>query len=131
MRYEYKTENTNIGKIVCFGTSAMMKSMKKPVSKVADTVGVVVANEEFHCRGSFGPMHKGRPNANDLEEISGYVTAFLVVLVVEILIGIFVQDNFVRPYVGEMLVTVLLCYLCRATIPDCPSDAGIPICSSS
>ena len=29
----------NIGKIVCFGTSAMMKSMKKPVSKVADTVG--------------------------------------------------------------------------------------------
>lgn len=117
MRYEYKTENTNIGKIVCFGTSAMMNSMKKPVSKVADTVGVVVANEEFHCRGSFGPMHKGRPNANDLEEISGYVTSFLVVLVVEILIGIFVQDNFVRPYVGEMLVTVLLCCLCRATFP--------------
>ena len=39
----------NKDKIVCFGTSAMMKSMKKPVSKVADTVGVAVAHEEFHC----------------------------------------------------------------------------------
>ncbi len=60
----------NIGKIVCFGTSAVMKSMKKPVSKVADTVGVVVSNEEFHCRGQFGKIHKGRPNAEDLENIS-------------------------------------------------------------
>ena len=48
----------NIGKIVCFGTSAMMKSMKKPVSKVADTVGVAVADEEFHCRGQFAKSIK-------------------------------------------------------------------------
>lgn len=61
-----------VGKIVCFGTSAMMKSMKKPVSKIAETAGVVVANEEFHCRGSFGPMHKGRPNEKDLEEITAF-----------------------------------------------------------
>ena len=62
----------NIGKIVCFGTSAMMKSMKKPVSKVADTVGVAVAPEEFHCRGQFGKIHKNRPNAADIEEISTF-----------------------------------------------------------
>lgn len=62
----------NIGKIVCFGTSAMMKSMKKPVSKVADTVGVAVAKEEFHCRGQFGKIHKGRPNEKDLEEVSAF-----------------------------------------------------------
>lgn len=62
----------NIGKIICFGTSAMMKSMKKPVAKVAEPLGIVVADEEFHCRGSFGPMHKGRPNVKDLEEISAF-----------------------------------------------------------
>lgn len=61
-----------IGKIVCFGTSAMMKSMKKPVTKVAEPVGVAVADEEFHCRGSFGPMHKDRPNAKDIEKISAF-----------------------------------------------------------
>lgn len=54
-----------IGKIVCFGTSAMLGSTKKQVKKVADEAGVPVADEEFHCYGSFGPMHKGRPNEKD------------------------------------------------------------------
>lgn len=63
----------NIGKIVCFGTSAMMKSMKKPVSKVAKNVGITVADEEFHCKGQFGKIHKNRPNAEDLEKISAFV----------------------------------------------------------
>lgn len=61
-----------IGKIVCFGTSAMMKSMKKPVSKVADTEGVTVADEEFHCRGEFKMFHKGRPDSKDLEKAADF-----------------------------------------------------------
>lgn len=61
-----------IGKIVCFGTSAMMKSMKRPVSKVAEPLGVAIAEEEFHCRGQFGKMHKDRPNMNDLNEVSTF-----------------------------------------------------------
>lgn len=62
------TNKENIGKIVCFGTSAMMKSTHKPMKKVADEAGVLLAAEEFHCRGAFGPMHKGRPDANDLKK---------------------------------------------------------------
>ena len=62
----------NIGKIVCFGTSAMMKSMKKPVTKVARTVGVSVADEEFHCRGRFGKIHKNRPDADDLKDAAEF-----------------------------------------------------------
>ena len=61
-----------IGKIVCFGTSAMMKSMRKPVSRVADTVGIAVAEEEFHCRGQFGKVHKGRPNEDDLNAVAAF-----------------------------------------------------------
>ncbi len=67
----------NIGKIVCFGTSAMMKSMKKPVKKVADTVGVTVADEEFHCRGRFARVHKGRPNEKDLADIRNFATKII------------------------------------------------------
>lgn len=62
----------NIEKIVCVGTSAMMKSMVKPVKKVADAAGVTVLDEEFHCRGSFGAFHKGRPNEDDLKEVSDF-----------------------------------------------------------
>ena len=63
----------NIGKIVCFGTSAMMRSMKRPVRKAAEGLGLAVAEEEFHCRGQFGKMHRGRPNADDLEALSAFV----------------------------------------------------------
>lgn len=66
-----------IGKIVCFGTSAMMKSMKKPITKVADTVGVLIADEEFHCRGQFGKLHKGRPNEEDLKNIKAFAAALI------------------------------------------------------
>ena len=62
----------NIGKIVCFGTSAMMKSMKKPVTKVAKTVGVTVSDEDFHCRGRFGKIHKNRPDADDLKDAAEF-----------------------------------------------------------
>ena len=57
-----------IGKIVCFGTSAMMKSMKKPMKKVADMYGVKLSEEEFHCKGEFKFANKGRPNAEDLNQ---------------------------------------------------------------
>ena len=67
----------NIGKIVCFGTSAMMRSMKKPVRKVADTVGVTVAEEEFHCRGEFAKFHKGRPNETDLANAAEFARGIL------------------------------------------------------
>lgn len=68
-----------IGKIVCFGTSAMMKSMIKPVKKVADTAGVPVANEDFHCRGAFGPMHKGKPDKNDLKRAEEFAKMIIKV----------------------------------------------------
>lgn len=62
-----------IGKIVCFGTSAMMKSMKKPMSKVTEEYGVILSEKEFHCRGKFGPMHKNHPNENDLKKAADFV----------------------------------------------------------
>ena len=67
----------NIGKIVCFGTSAMMKSMIKPVKKVAKTVNVTVADEDFHCRGQFAKVHKGRPNEDDMRQAAEFAKKFI------------------------------------------------------
>lgn len=67
----------NIGKIVCFGTSAMMKSMIKPVKKVAATVNVTVADEDFHCRGQFAKVHKGRPNEDDMRQAAEFAKRFI------------------------------------------------------
>lgn len=47
-----------------------------------------------------------------------YIMASAVSIVLEILIGAFVKDAFIRPYVGDVLVTVLLCCLIRCVIPE-------------
>ena len=46
-----------------------------------------------------------------------YGGLFLALLLAEILIALFVRDRFVRPYLGDVLVTVLLCCLVRIFLP--------------
>ncbi|WP_331666774.1 ribosomal maturation YjgA family protein [Lacrimispora sp.] len=41
-----------------------------------------------------------------------YLYAFIVVFIIEVLIAAFVNDKFIRPYVGDMLVVVLIyCFI--------------------
>lgn len=63
----------NICKIVLIGTSAMMKSMKKPVRKITKDAGIELSEEEFHCKGEFKFANKGRPNEDDLKKAKEFV----------------------------------------------------------
>lgn len=47
-----------------------------------------------------------------------YVAIFCGLLAVEVCIALFVHDAFVRPYVGDVLVTLLLCCMCRVAFPN-------------
>ena len=47
----------------------------------------------------------------------GYILAFVLLLTVEILIALFVRDDFIRPYGGDILVTVLICAAVRILFP--------------
>jgi hypothetical protein len=46
-----------------------------------------------------------------------YLVAFLLILCTEIFIGAFVRDNFVRPYLGDVLVVVLIYCAVRVVFP--------------
>ncbi len=46
-----------------------------------------------------------------------YIILTVVLLTVEVLIGAFVHDDFVRPFVGDVLVTALLCAMGRIVFP--------------
>ena len=46
-----------------------------------------------------------------------YAISFCMLFLTEFLIALYVHDDFIRPYVGDVLVTVLLCCLCRVIIP--------------
>ena len=57
--------SVKVGKVVNFSTAALIKSTYKQVAKLLAEKHIPFAEEEFHCRGSFAVMHKGRPNADD------------------------------------------------------------------
>ena len=45
----------------------MLNSTWKKVKAEADKIGVSMDEREFHCKGEFKGMHKGRPNEEDLK----------------------------------------------------------------
>ena len=56
-----------VGKIVNFGSAAMLNSTYKKVKAEADKIGIPMDEREFHCKGEFKGIHKGRPNEDDLK----------------------------------------------------------------
>ena len=47
-----------------------------------------------------------------------YFLIFCSLMAVEVCIALFVHDSFIRPYVGDMLVTLLLCCMARVAVPE-------------
>ena len=56
-----------VGKIVNFGSAAMLNSTYKKVKAEADRIGIPMDEREFHCKGEFKGVHKGKPDENDLK----------------------------------------------------------------
>lgn len=47
-----------------------------------------------------------------------YAAAFAAILILEVIIALFVRDRFIRPYGGDVLVTVLICCFLRIFLPE-------------
>ena len=56
-----------VGKIVNFGSAAMLNSTWKKVKAEADRAGIPMEEREFHCRGEFKGIHRGKPDESDLK----------------------------------------------------------------
>ena len=62
-----KLDKSKVGRIVNFGSAAMLNSTYKKVKAEADKMGIPMDEREFHCKGEFKGIHKGRPNEEDLK----------------------------------------------------------------
>ena len=69
-------DKDKIGKIVNFGSAAMLNSTYKKVKEVADKAGVAMDEKEFHCKGEFKGIHKGRPNNDDIAAAVEFVKKY-------------------------------------------------------
>jgi hypothetical protein len=47
-----------------------------------------------------------------------YAIIFVLLLFIEVLIALYVHDSFIRPYVGDILVVIVLYCFIRILIPD-------------
>lgn len=45
-----------------------------------------------------------------------YVAAFIVLLIIEVIIGLYVNDAFIRPYIGDVLVVILMYTFIRGIV---------------
>ena len=76
-KYVRSLDKSKIGKIVNFGSAAMLNSTYKKVKAEADAVGIPMDEREFHCRGEFKGVHKGRPNEEDLKAAAEFARGIL------------------------------------------------------
>lgn len=72
-------DKDKVGKIVNFGSAAMLNSTYKKVKAEADKVGISMDEREFHCKGEFKGIHKGRPNDEDMKAAADFAKRIITV----------------------------------------------------
>ena len=70
-------DKDKVGKIVNFGSAAMLNSTYKKVKAEADKVGIPMDEREFHCKGEFKGVHKGKPDAEDLKAAADFAKSII------------------------------------------------------
>ena len=70
-------DRSKVGRIVNFGSAAMLNSTWKKVKAAAEQAGIAMDEREFHCKGEFKGLHKGRPNGDDLKAAADFAKAIV------------------------------------------------------
>jgi flavodoxin len=73
-----KLDKDKVGRIVNFGSAALLNSTYKKVKAEADKAGIPMDEREFHCKGEFKGIHKGRPNEEDLAAAAQFAKSIII-----------------------------------------------------
>ena len=65
-------DRNKVGRIINFGSAAMLNSTYKKVKAEADKAGIKMDEREFHCKGEFKGIHKGKPDEEDLKAAADF-----------------------------------------------------------
>ncbi len=64
--------DVTVKKAVMISSSAALKSIRKYVEKPFAEKHIPLSKEEFSCRGEFLMLHRGKPNAADLQAAADF-----------------------------------------------------------
>jgi flavodoxin len=61
--------DSRVKKVVNFSTAAILSSTYAQVKKLLNAKDIALDEREFHCKGSFSFLHKGKPDEQDIENV--------------------------------------------------------------
>ena len=64
-----KRPGARIGKLVNVSSAALIESTYGQIKKLASAGNIPLSDREFHCKGSFKALHKGKPDEGDLRAV--------------------------------------------------------------
>jgi len=64
--------DVQVGEVVNISTAAIIESTYAQVKSIVEINGLKMSEHEYHCRGQFTLMHRGRPNAKDLRDAAEF-----------------------------------------------------------
>ena len=67
-----KSPGAGIGQLVNISTAALIESTYGQMKKLAAGAGIPLSAREFHCKGSFKALHKGKPDNADLAAVKRF-----------------------------------------------------------
>ncbi|MBQ8928387.1 MAG: flavodoxin [Oscillospiraceae bacterium] len=67
-----RDNHDRIGTLVNVSTAALIESSYPQIRKLCEQAGVTVSDAEFHCKGSFQMLHRGRPDSEDLAAVGAF-----------------------------------------------------------
>lgn len=63
--------------VVLFGSCAIIESPVPQMQKALQARGIQVYGKSFTCKGAMGPIHKGHPDAKDIEGFRAFVQSIV------------------------------------------------------
>ena len=76
---QFITDNkSKIGTLVNVSTAALIESSYPQIKKLCEQAGVSVSDAEFHCKGSFQMLHKGKPDSEDIRTVKAFAKSAML-----------------------------------------------------
>ena len=76
-KYIDELDAQKVKEVVVFSTSALAERGLPEIKKRLEKKEIKVCDKDFYCRGQFAALHKGRPNAEDLDEAEAFTKQIL------------------------------------------------------
>lgn len=67
-----KNPGARISQLVNVSTAALIESTYGQMKKLTAGTGITLSEREFHCKGSFKALHKGRPDNEDIKKVKRF-----------------------------------------------------------